>query len=293
MNFDQKKINLAYKREQLALEVAHIVHRKDPNTGGRFPEYDCGVFAVCEIAENFGPYGHKLHIHFQGRKCDFRKFADYIGFDLKENDFNTSSAPAHKPASMCKLNIHDAPENMQIFRSKQPIFVSFRTLQLKGHQFIVPITAPLKPKIKAVRPAAWYAHPLITHFLPGSYDGFPLGSVQSLLEEISRYEVIIVKTRQNRKLSFSEFIFKLENCWKIQPLGTQTTRKSKKPKPSNSFRSAIKKLTSEKTEEPEQAETSKDSVKINKTSHVGKPRNTKHQGKAKTFKRKTIRRGRV
>ena len=288
MNLDQERITLAYEREQLALELTHLVNRHDPKTVGPYPMHDCGVYAFLEINENYGHFGYSTHLQFQGRKCDFQKFADCFGIILKEEHFTTSPAPCYKPSPLCKLNKHDSPMGMHLFKSKRPISVPYPTRSKKGDQFIVPITAPLKPKIKA-RPPIF--HPCRMGYLPGTYDSVPVETTQKLKEDISKFKSLIAQAQGNRRRNVDKLISKLDDLWNEEP--SKKAGKFKKAQSSNSFRSAIKKFASEKTYEPEQAEIPVASVDNEQKTKAEKSKKTKHQGKAKTFKRKTKRPGRV
>ena len=109
VKLSEEKIKVIYEGKQLGLEEALL---EDLNSGGErhvHGNLDCGVFCVLEMVDERPLYemlsrGVKIDLYFQGRQCDFEKFADHLGLQIESSDFKISPAPEHKPPSLCTLN---------------------------------------------------------------------------------------------------------------------------------------------------------------------------------------------
>ena len=248
----------------------------------------------------------KIDIQFQGRKCDFEKFAGYLGFRLESYDFKVSQAPEHKPPPLCTLNKSPSPANIQVFENKTPVYVYLGCLESctckfsewkTGDTFFIAVTT----HVVYNKPSKPLFYPVCGRFPEKCrpYTFFDLDDSISMTAKEMKHWISIME----------QFIKEhLVQAQKIQPKSAKVpvnstepptkTEKSRKPKKSNSLRSAIRKTVVEEGPSKEEQTVQEAPVDCNQGPSTGfqtdqRGKSTKHQGNAKTFKRKSKRPGRV
>ena len=310
VNLSVEKIRLIYEIEQLRLEEALI---DDFSHGGfrhALGNFDSGVFCVIEIVEE-NPI--KVDLLFQGRKCDFEVFAKRLRFDIGNHDFKIKPAPEHKAPSICSFNKCPSPANMQIFENKTPIDASLSPIAIErpiikgsniwgskiGDIGFIPITKHVvdsKPSLPFAYPVCGHRPDLGRLYTFMNADVALEMTIEEIKGSVSFFESSVQDRLESLTLQFEQTsISTTERDLLTRP--KQYNRRSAQK--SNSLRSSIKKTIAQESLKKEDSNVSEPTTNSNgnrcttthKTDQRGK--STKHQGKAKTFKRKSKRPGRI
>ena len=302
LKLSEEKIKLIYEGEQLRLEeflLNDLVRGGTRHVQGNF---NCGVFCIIEMIDEH-PFhairGVKVDLHFQGRQCDFEKFAGHLGFRLESYNFQVTPAPEYKPQSVCTLNKGRAPANRQVFKNKTPVYARLDCLEWltgrgfwewkTGHTWFIPITTHVaynKPSTPLLHPVCGY---------------YPERGQPYTFIELHQLTLSMTTNQMKCNISMIEHKIKAQKSPKTPASSPETPKKNEKPrkqKKLSSLRNAIRKTIADESPPKEEQAIKEDPVTCdqgpsssNETDQRGK--STKHQGNAKTFKRKSKRPGRV
>ena len=309
VQLSEETIQLMYEAEQLKLEEDLLEDLKRGGVRHEQGNTDCGVFCVIEIVDK-NPVAEmvffgsrlmssliKIDLRFQGRKVDFEIFASLLSFEIDYKNFNITPAPEHKAPSMCTLNESPGLADIKIFENKAPInadlMLMTRGTQCKtGDISFVSITKHVVDFVKST----WLPWPICGHYPErcASYNLVPcdigIATSDAIKRVISRRESSIQKLLADRNVQS-----KLTKVSTNQSTSTSSNSKQRKSRKSNLFRTAVKKRAEELAMKEKETETEVSSTDIHgTTSGIDQPgKSTKHQGNAKTFKRKSKRPGRV
>ena len=269
-----------------------------------------GIFEVAHVTTDGKVY---INLRFQGEKCNFHEVAGILGFSSDKNDFIISQAPEEKLPDLWKTNKNGEHVNLQIFRNKHPIQANCWTCKRKS-SMASHLLQMYELKIGDQLLLSEQRHqmsPVRTKCGAPLYDGnyFPANVKFSRLEPhkgvgLEDFLNALLSQCQNelnfRSMTTQKFNLPSQFSSPTKPhqnsrTPTKPVEKSRKTKKVNSFRCAIKKSMANKTPAEQEQKTtcsSNDQCK-EKVENEKCDKPSKHQGNAKTFKRKSKRPGRV
>ena len=140
VKLNQETIDMAYKMCVLIYETLFLDNVLPP---ANFMFMN-GIFAVIELCSRNSADQIAVNVHFVGKRCHLKKMAEWLRFELKESDFEASTAPEHVVPSIVKVNVLPRPGNCHTWTNKNgPIQTrllasKFETRPSIGGHFLLP-----------------------------------------------------------------------------------------------------------------------------------------------------------